>query len=288
MFSSHYLMGMGGKGANQAVGARLLGADVALLGCVGDDVFGKRMLETLDSYGVDDDYVCVTKAAGSGLAIILVDENSENVIAVTPGANMELSPADVDSGADELRTADVLLTQLEVPLEATEHAIDVAHEGDALCILNPAPAAPVPDSLLRKIDVLTPNQSEARLMSGLPTDTLDDAETAGRALLDKGAKAVVITLGAQGALLLRPGQCHHAAPISIEPVDTTGAGDAFMAGLATCLGSGLSLEESTRFANVVGALSTTKPGAMPSMPTKEEVASFVRRLPGWEIPPVLK
>jgi ribokinase len=242
------------------------------------------MLDTLASYGVSDEYIRVDHDAGSGLAIILVDDEGENVIAVTPGANMCLREADIHAAADLLRRADVVLTQLEVPIEPTERALDIAREGAALCILNPAPAAPVPDRVLAKVDVLTPNQSEARLLTGLPTDTLDGAGDAGKALLAKGVGSVIITLGAQGALLFCDGDCEHVPPVEVDPVDTTGAGDAFMAGLATCLGRGFPLRESTCFANVVGALSTQKPGAMPSMPRAAEVSAFLRSLPEYDNP----
>ena len=149
-----YWMGMGGKGANQAVGVRRLGADASMVGRVGDDLFGRQMLETLHSYGVRCETIHTDPEAGSGVALVFVDRHGENVIAVISGANMRLSPEDVDAAADELRAADVVLMQLEVPIEASERAIDIALEGGALCVLNPAPARPLSDRLLQKVHLL--------------------------------------------------------------------------------------------------------------------------------------
>ena len=278
VIGDRYWMVMGGKGANQAVGARLLGADVTMVGRVGEDLFGQRMLETLNSYGVACDYVRVDNGAGSGVALVIVDKKAENVVVVISGVNMRIDLTDVDAAADKLGDADVLLMQLEIPLDAIERAVDIALEGGALCVLNPAPARPLPDCILRKVDLLTPNRHEAKVLSGVSTDTLDGAEAAGQALLGKGAQAVIITLGAQGALIVRPGETLHLEGVPVDALDTTGAGDAFMAGLAVALAEGRSLEEATRFANMVGALSTKKPGAMPSLPTRDEVEAFARTL----------
>jgi len=278
VIGGHHWIGMGGKGANQAVGARLLGAEVTLVGRVGDDLFGQRMLDTLKSYGVACDHILVDKEAESGVALIVVDHHAENIVVVIPGANMRVSPADVESAADRLRAADVLLMQLEIPLDAIERAIDIAREGNTLCVLNPAPARPLPERILKKVHMLTPNQSEANVLTGIPTYTPKGAQLAGQALLDKGVQSVIITLGVQGALIVRPGGTLQVRGIRVDAVDTTGAGDAFMAALAVALAGGETLEKATRFANVVGALSARKPGAMPSLPTRDEVEAFIRAL----------
>jgi ribokinase len=280
VIGDRYWMVMGGKGANQAVGTRLLGAEATMVGRVGDDLFGRQMVETLHAHGVAGDYIRVDTESGSGVALVFVDKQGENMIAVISGANMRLGPADVDAAAGKVRAADVVLMQLEVPLEANERAVDIALEGGALCILNPAPARPLPDRVLKKIHLLTPNQNEAKVLTGLPADTLEGARAAGLALLDRGVQTVIVTLGARGALIVRPDDTVHLEGVPVDTLDTTGAGDAFMAGLAVALGEGKSLEESTRFANIVGALSTKKPGAMPSLPTRDEVETFVRTLAG--------
>jgi ribokinase len=278
VIGDRYLMVMGGKGANQAVGARLLGAEVTLVGRIGDDLFGRRMLDNLSSYGVARDHIQVDKEADSGVALILVDKQAENSIVVVPGVNMRITPTDVEGAANKLRAADVLLMQLEIPLDAIERAIDIALEGNTLCVLNPAPARLLPDHILKKVHLLTPNQSEAKILTGVPADTLEGAQAAGQALLEKGVQTVIITLGAQGALIVRSNQVLHVKGVPVDALDTTGAGDAFMAGLAVALAEGKTLEEATHFANVAGALSTKKPGAMPSLPNRDEVEAFVRAL----------
>jgi ribokinase len=255
-----------------------LGAEVTLVGRVGDDLFGQRMLDNFSSHGIAHEHIQVDTEAGSGVALILVDKQAENSLVVVPGANMRIAPADVEAAARVLRAADVLLMQLEIPLDAIQRAVDIAYEGDTLCVLNPAPARPLPDLILEKVHLLTPNQSEAKMLTGIPAHTLEGAEAAGRALLDKGVRTVIITLGAQGALIVRPGETTHVEGVSVDAVDTTGAGDAFTAGLAVALAEGKTLEQATRLANLAGALSATKPGAMPSLPSREEVEAFTQAL----------
>jgi ribokinase len=278
LIGERYWMALGGKGANQAVAARLLGAEVTLVGRVGDDLFGQRMLDNFSSHGMALDHIQVDRGAGSGVALILVDKQAENSLVVVPGANMRIAPADVEAAARALRAADVLLMQLEIPLDAIQRAVDIAHEGDTLCVLNPAPARPLPDRILEKVHLLTPNQSEAKLLTGIPADTLEGAAAAGQALLGKGVQTVIITLGPGGALIVRPGETTHVEGVSVDAVDTTGAGDAFTAGLAVALAEGNTLEQATRLANLAGALSATKPGAMPSLPTRDEVEAFTQAL----------
>jgi ribokinase len=276
VIGDRYWMGMGGKGANQAVGACRLGAEVWMVSRVGEDLFGQRMLETLGSYGVNCDYVKTDPNSGSGVALVVVDKVPENIIVVIPGANMCIDPSDVDAAAGCLQEANVLMMQLEIPLETIERALDVAAAGNTTCILNPAPARPLPERILRKAHLITPNQNEAKILTGVPADTLEGAEAAGKALLNMGAQVVIITLGAQGALLVRAGESVHLPGVLIEDsVDTTGAGDAFMGGLAVAISERKSLVEATRFANICGALSTRKPGAMPSMPSRDEVEEII-------------
>ena len=274
VIGNRYWMVMGGKGANQAVAARLLGAESIMVGRVGNDVFGQRMLDTLRSFEVNCDHVKLDDDSDSGVAVIMVDERAENSIIVVPGANMQIKPADVDAVKEQIQAADVLLLQLEIPLDAIEHAMDVAREGDTLCILNPAPARMVPDRLLGKADILTPNEHEARLLTGMAADTAASAEVAGKALLEKGVEQVIVTMGAKGALLVNHNQTQYIPSTKVNAVDTTGAGDAFMGGLGIALAEGKSLEEAARFASVVAALSTTRPGATSSMPTRDEVEAF--------------
>ncbi|MGD0876627.1 MAG: ribokinase [Anaerolineales bacterium] len=277
VIGDRYLMVMGGKGANQAVAACRQGAQVSMIGRVGDDLFGQRMLDTLVSYEVDTSFVQVDHQTGSGVALVIVDKKPENIILVVPGTNMRIEPTDIDPAAERLHEADVLLLQMEIPLPTIEHALDISRQGKTFCILNPAPARPLPDQIFRKIDLITPNQNEAKVLTGIPADTVKGAEAAGKALIERGVPAVIITLGAQGALLVLPNETHHVEGLRIEDaLDTTGAGDAFMGGLSVALAKGKSLQPAVRFANVVAALSTRRRGAMPSMPSREEVEVFIR------------
>jgi ribokinase len=278
VIGERYWMGMGGKGANQAVGSRRLGAESTIVGRIGQDLFGQQMLETLRSHGVNCDFIKLDPEAGSGVALVIVDERGENIIAVIPGTNMRIAPSDVEAAAGKIREADVVMAQLEIPLEAIEKAFDIALEGDTLCILNPAPARPLPGSILGKVNLLTPNQNEAKVLTGIATDTVDGARTAANALLEKGVQTVIVTMGTKGALIVRPGEALHIDAIRVDSIDTSGAGDAFMAGLGVALAEGRSLDEATRFANAVGALSTTRPGAMPSMPDRSEVDDLLRQM----------
>jgi ribokinase len=280
VIGERYWIGMGGKGANQAVAACRLGADVTMVGRVGNDLFGNQMLETLASYNIDCGLINVDQESGSGVALVTVDKRPENVIVVIPGTNMRVAVADVIAAKSKILNADILLMQLEIPLDAVECAADIARESDTICILNPAPARPIPERLIKKAHLLTPNQHEAKVLTGIPADTLEGAKTAGEALLKMGARDVIVTLGPLGALMVKKDGVIHVEGIRVEDaVDPTGAGDAFMGGLAVALAQGKSLEDATRYANIIGALSTRKPGAMPSMPTIEEVEAFASSLP---------
>jgi ribokinase len=272
-----YSMVMGGKGANQAVAACKQGAEVAMIGRVGDDMFGERMLATLLGHGVQTRYIQVSAGSGSGVALVVVDRKPENVIVVIPGTNMHIDCNDVDCAADLIRSSDVLMMQLEIPLEAIQRALQIASGGKTLRILNPAPARPLPDEILQNIDLITPNQNEAKMLTGIAADTVEGAEAAGKALLARGVPLVIITLGPDGALLVTPDSSCHVDGYRIEDAhDTTGAGDAFMGGLSVALAEGKPMLEAIRCANAVAGLSTRRPGAMPSMPDRTEVEEFIR------------
>jgi ribokinase len=216
-------------------------------------------------------------AAASGVALITVDESGQNSIVVASGANWRLTVADVRAALAEIGAFDVLVMQLETPLPVVEAAAKLAREQGARVALNPAPARALPTSLLAQTDVLIPNESETGLLTGLPVESLSQAEEAARALLGQGVGAVVLTLGSRGALVVEPGQeAVHLPPHAVEVVDTTAAGDAFVAGLATRWGEGASLVEAARWGNAAGALAVTKMGAQPSAPTRAAVAVLVR------------
>ena len=264
----------GGKGANQAVAAARQGAQVSMLGRVGNDSFGPTLTDNLQQNHVDTTYV-LTDSSATGTAIIVVDANGQNSIVLSPGANGKVSLADVD--AYPFQSVDMLLLQFEIPLETVIHAASVARQYGLRVILNPAPARPIPNSLLADVDILVPNESELQLLSGQPVTDTDSAKSAAQALLEKGVKTVIVTLGANGALLVTDEKTTHVPTFKVEVVDTTAAGDAFIGGLAAALLKGKPLEEAVRYGNASGALAATKFGAQPSLPSRDEVERLLRR-----------
>lgn len=273
VLGGEFVMAAGGKGANQAVAAARLGAEVAVVARIGQDIFGDRMLIGLQREGIRTRHIIVDPKAASGVALIAVDSSGENYIAVASGANMRLSPADVQSAEATLQKADVLLLQLEIPVETALAASNIAHQAGVRVILNPAPApsTPLPSELLANVDVLTPNKVEACSLAG----TQLDARLAARQLAESGVRAVIVTLGALGALLVTRETEQHVPGFAVQAVDTTAAGDAFTGGLAVALAQKRTLAEAVRYANACGALSATRLGAQPSLPTAEEVMSFL-------------
>ena len=260
----------GGKGANQAVAAARLGRRVAMIGRVGADEGGGILREALDRDGVDTSALSTTTDAPNGVALIAVAADGDNAIVVSPGANGRVTPSDVDAAREVLERAAVTLLQLEIPLESVTAAAQAAA---GTVVLNPAPAALLPRALLATVDVLVPNQSELGLLCAHdgPVDLAVAAELA-RTL---PATAVVVTLGAEGALVVADGEATHVAAPVVDPVDTTAAGDAFCAALADGLVRGVSLVEAARWAVRVGAATTLRPGAQPSLPTPEEVEALL-------------
>lgn len=269
-----FFMPAGGKGANQAVAAARLGAQVTLVAKVGDDMFGRQAIENFQQEGILTDHIALDSDNATGVALILVDEAGENCISVAPGANFAITPADVDAAADAIRSADVVLLQLEVPMAVVAHTAALAAEAGVPVILDPAPAAPLPDGLLPNVSVLTPNESEAERLTGIAVTDEATARQAAAALMSAGARQVIVTLGTKGALVVGPEIDTLVASHEVQAADSTAAGDAFNGGLAAALGSGDVLEDAVRQAAMVGALSVTKMGAQPSLPTAEELQQF--------------
>lgn len=265
----------GGKGANQAAACGRLGARVRLLARMGQDVFRDRLIESLRGNGVDTSYVLEDDQAPTGVALITVDAAGENQIIVVSGSNMRLSPEDIRAHRDVFDGAGILLLQLETPIDTIVEAAGLAKSAGARVILNPAPACELPDELLAKVDVLTPNESEAGLLSGIEVSDAATAERAGRALLKRGVGCVVLTLGRRGSLLVTSSSTKHFRGFEVDAVDSTAAGDAFNGALACGLISGDSIEDAIRYANAVAALSVTRMGAQTSMPSRDEVEAFV-------------
>jgi len=279
----------GGKGANQAVAARRLGAQVCMLGRVGMDPFGSQLLDNLSKAGVDATWVGRDPQAASGIALIMVDDAGQNSILVAPGANMLLAPADMDAAeavtpellgvTPELQgviaSAQVMLLQLEIPLETVVRAAQIGHAHGVKVVLNPAPAQPLPPELTHLVDVLVPNEFEAALLTGLPVDSDEQIRAAASALRASGAANVIITLGGRGSLLATAEGFQHFPAFPVKPVDTTAAGDAFVGCLGAALAEGRTLEEAVRWGSAAGALSTTKKGAQPSLPYREDVKALL-------------
>lgn len=261
----------GGKGANQAVAAARLGRSVAMIGRVGDDDAGAMLRESLAAEGVDAAAVVSTEDTPSGVALIAVAADGDNAIVVSPGANALLTPGDVSAAGDVLAAASVVLLQLETPTGAVTAAAAAAKAAGGLVVLNPAPApeGPLPAELLAEVDVLVPNQTELAALAGHEGDV--DPRTAARLAAELPCEKLVVTLGAQGALVVEGGQTDHVDAPRIEPVDTTAAGDAFCAALADRLAGGAELAAAVRWAVRVGATACLRPGAQPSLPTPGEV-----------------
>ncbi|CAG7654874.1 ribokinase [Paenibacillus allorhizosphaerae] len=272
----------GGKGANQAVAAARLGADSTLIGAVGTDVFGPELLSSLERNGVQRDAVKQVPHTATGIASILLAEG-DNCIVVVPGANHQLRPEDVDRYEQVLHSADMILLQLEIPMDTVEYAIQKASSFGKPILLNPAPAQPLPDDLYPLIDYLTPNRTELAVLTGVDEVGADlgSLEAAMSVLRSKGVRNVVTTLGADGsAFLTKDGEFGKLPGHKVPVVDTVGAGDSYNAGLAYALASGFALKDAVVFASRVSALAVTKFGAQEGMPTLQELQQFSRSLEG--------
>lgn len=272
-----FMMNAGGKGANQAVAAARYGNRVVFVAKTGNDLFGDRTREVLRQDGIITDYVFRDDDHPSGVALITIDSKAENCIAVASGANMCLDANDIDRAAEEIRRADVVLMQLEIPLPTVAYAAKVAAEAGVPVILNPAPASDLDDELLRRLYMLTPNRSEASQISGIEVVDMASAERAARAIYERGPRCVVLTLGGDGALIFDGEQFTHIEAFEVEAVDTTAAGDTFNGVLATLVAEGREIVASVREACAVAAISVTRMGAQPAAPTRSEVDEFLAR-----------
>jgi ribokinase len=266
----------GGKGANQAVAAARLGASVAFLGCVGQDGFAEQQRESLRGAGVNLDYLKTADEEVTGTAIIEVSDSGENSIVVVPGANFDLTPSDLQQRRDAFAAADVVLLQLEVPVETVEAALDIAKACGTFSILDIGSDQEIAPEVLGKADLISPNRSEAARLTGLAIDDAARVEEAAQTLLGYGADHVVMKLGDEGSRYVGAEDDVSAPPFSVEVVDTTAAGDAFTSALGVRWGLG-EVDEILRYANAVGALATTVAGAQPSLPTAEAAAELLVR-----------
>ncbi len=264
IFGQKFDLGFGGKGANQAVAARLCGAEVFMVARVGSDLFGPATIENLRKQGIDTSHVRQVEGLSSGVAPIFVEPNGQNRILVVKGANDALRPNDVDAAAETLKTVDCIVLQFEIPVETVYYTIAFARKHGIRCILNPAPAQPVDMGALKDLDYFVPNENEAEAITGTPVKNVEDAKKCAEKLVADGIRRVIITLGANGSLLASCEGSEHVAPFAVNAVDSSGAGDAFIGSFAVFLGEGVPEREAVRRANLYAGLSTTGVGTQKS------------------------
>jgi ribokinase len=266
----------GGKGANQAVAAARSGGNVTFVARVGDDIFGEQALKGFKEDGINTDFIIKDKDAPSGIAEIFVSEDGENSIAVALGANLNLSVYDVIAAKEAILASDILLMQLEIPLKTVQYAAKLAFDNGVRVILNPAPGQPLPIEILKTISILTPNETEAAMLTGIKIEDEGAAEDAGRILMSKGVNKVIITIGKKGALILDSSGSELVGGFKVHAIDTTAAGDIFNGALAVALAEKKNIWEAVKFGNAAAALSVTKLGAQPSAPKRKDILEFLK------------
>lgn len=271
VLSGSFFMNPGGKGANQAVAVARLGGEVMFISKLGNDVFGKQFSQLFNDEGIDTSFVVSDEDLPSGVALITVDQAGENSIVVASGANANLHSVDVKDALNEIAAAGIVLLQLEIPMEVVHFVVDYASSKGVKVILNPAPANILTPELLQKIDILTPNKTEASMISGISVTNMETAKKAAKAICAKGVKNVVVTMGSLGAVICQEGKFSMVAAQQVETVDTTAAGDVFNGALAVALCEGKELQEAVGFACEAAALSVTRLGAQSSIPYRNEL-----------------
>ena len=277
ILGTSFKFGPGGKGSNQAVAAHRAGADVTLVTKVGRDVFGKVALDFYRGEGMNTDYILEDESKETGVALIMVDEvSAQNEIVIVSGACANITPEDVEKCRRLIEGASILLLQHEINFDAQYKVVEIAHKAGVKIVLNPAPAAEVPEEILKLIDTVTPNETEAQALTGVEVRTQADAERAAKVFLEKGVKNVVITMGALGAFATDGVRSELLPRLNVNAIDTTGAGDAFNGGFVMALSEGKDIFTALRYGNATGALSVTKLGTAPSMPTRGEIEAMVR------------
>lgn len=274
---NQYQVAFGGKGANQAVAAGRSGADIAFIACTGDDDTGERVRHQLASDNIDVTPVRVVSGESTGVALIFVNAEGENVIGIHAGANAALSAGQVAQERERIAGADALLMQLESPLASVEAAASIAHQHQTKVVLNPAPARALPDSLLSQVDIITPNETEAEKLTGVRVENDDDAVKAAQVLHAKGIDTVIITLGSRGVWASVQGKGERVAGFKVNAIDTIAAGDTFNGALVTALLEAKPLADAIRFAHAAAAIAVTRKGAQPSVPWRNEIDDFLRQ-----------
>jgi ribokinase len=275
VIGKQYTVAFGGKGANQAVAAGRSGADISFIACVGDDDIGERVRKQLASDHIDTQPIEAIKDTTTGVALIFVNAEGENVIGIDAGANKAVTPEYLDRYKQQVIGASALLMQLESPLETVIAAAKIAKDNGTQVILNPAPACELPDELLARVDMITPNETEAEKLTGIKVDNNEDAARAAKALHDKGIATVIITLGSKGVWLSQNGEGKLVPGFRVKAVDTIAAGDTFNGALVTALLEGKPMDSAVRFAHAAAAIAVTRPGAQPSVPWRKEIDDFL-------------
>jgi ribokinase len=272
LHGTRFHMGFGGKGANQAVMAAKLGGDVVMIAKLGQDIFGENTYQNFQSWGVDTQHVLFTDQASSGVAPIAVDPDGHNAIIIVTGANDLLTPEEIEAARPKIAASQILVCQLEIPLETTLAALRVAREENVLTIFNPAPArSRLPAELYQLSDIFCPNESETELLTGIPVNALHEAEIAARELLQRGARRIILTLGERGSLLVTGEEVIHVPALEVKALDSTGAGDAFVGSLAFFLAAGQPVVEAMRRANQIAAISVQFSGTQTSFPSATDL-----------------
>ena len=263
----------GGKGANQAVAMARLNGNVSMIGKVGEDGFGQTLINSLKNDKVDTTYIQTAKGA-TGVALITVDKNAQNSIVVSPGANFEVKEDDIDNNIEAIKNSDIVVLQLETPLNTIKYALNKAKKLNKYTILNPAPAVKLDDEIIKNVDLLTPNETELEIISGVSIETEEDIQKAAQIMIEKGVKELIVTLGSKGSLYINKEKSMFKKAYKVEAVDTTAAGDSYTGALAVALSQDKNIEDAMDFASKVGALSVLKEGAQSSLPTLEDVKNF--------------
>lgn len=271
ILGGEFLMNAGGKGANQAVAAARLGGRVFFAGKVGSDIFGENAIKNIKNEGIDASGISTDPEAASGVAQIIVDKKGENSIVVAPGANLKLNRDDIDNAENQITQADILLIQLEIPVDTIIYAAKKAHKLGKKVILNPAPATELPDELFTYLYMITPNESETELLTGISVTDEPSAAEAAKVLKKRGVENIIITMGSKGAFIFTDEMQKIIPAYNVKAVDTTAAGDCFNGALAVAIAAGTDLEEAVRFANRAASIAVTRPGAQASMPFRNEV-----------------